>query len=879
MPDRDKPTLARYVEKRAFDRTPEPAGDASPRRAGPLGFVVQLHRARREHYDFRLELDGVLKSWAVPNGLPTASGQKRLAAQTEDHPLEYASFEGAIPRGEYGAGLVIVWDCGVYSPAALGGEGLADRAAAADAVRKGLAAGSLKFVLRGTKLKGAYALVRTDDCWLVIRQDDALPLQLPAPSARSALSGLTLPEAGGARDRGELPFPDGTTEVIPSDLSPMLAKVGEAPVTRPGWRYEPKLDGYRALAFVENGWVRLRSRNGQDLAPAFPQLVEDLGRQDADLVLDGEIVALDTEGRPSFGALQRRATLKAAAAADAEAATPTLFVAFDVLHAAGLNLRRRPYRLRRRTLEQVLLPTARVQLVAVADDAEAMYRAALDAGHEGIVAKRGDSPYLPGRRSDAWLKVKPAPSHEFTIAGYTRTERGIGALLLGEWQDGRLVYVGSVGTGLERAGGIDALKRRLDALESREIPLTRRPNVRRPITWVKPEVAVEVTFRERTSSGRLRQPVLQRLRDDLRSRAPAARPSPRSVVGEVIAQLDRATDAALLTVGRERLSVTNLDREYWPATDRYPAITKRDYLKYLARISPRMLPHLEQRPVTAIRLPAGIGGERFFQKHFERVPAFAATISVWSDHRGDAGDYVLCNDLATLLWLAQHGALEFHVWHSRADASRDAVSRSRDFASSRAALDASVLDLPDYLVFDLDPYLYSGRERPGEEPEYHARGFAQGRKVAYALQEILVAMGFTPYVKLSGKTGLHVFVGIERTIRFEVARELVGEVGRHLLSLMPDDVTMEWSVAKRTGKVFFDHNMNVRGKTLPVAYSPRAVPGAPLSWPVTWDVLQHAEPTDYRIDNLAEHLDSADAWATALTDKQNVQRTLKLEEG
>jgi bifunctional non-homologous end joining protein LigD len=876
--DREQSPLSRYAAKRAFHRTPEPSGVPVPSRDGPLGFVLQLHRARREHYDFRLELDGVLKSWAVPNGLPTDVGQKRLAVETEDHPLEYASFEGTIPKGEYGAGLVIVWDCGVYAPLELGGEGLADRRAAEDSVRAQLRAGALKFTLRGTKVKGSYALVRTDDCWLVIRHADPWPLRMSAPSSRSALSGLTLPDASRAHDERELPFPTGTPEPLPRDLSPMLAKSGEAAVSRPGWRCEPKLDGYRALAFVDGGRVRLRSRNGQDLAPAFPQLAEALAAQDADLVLDGEIVALDEAGRPSFAALQKRAKLAGPAAREADSGSPAVYVAFDVLHVAGLNVRRCPYRARRRALEQVVLPGDRVQLVATSDDAEGLYRAALAAGHEGVIAKRLDAPYLPGRRTDAWLKIKPAPSLEFTVAGYTRTDRGIGALLLGEWQDGRLAYVGSVGTGLERAGGIAALQRRLDALATREIPLSHRPNLRRPITWVRPELVVEVTYRERTTAGRLRQPVFQRVRDDLKSRTKAAVPAPDDRVGEVLAQLERAPDAALLKVGRARVPVTNLAREYWPASGRAPAITKRDYLKYLARVSPRMLPHLAHRPVTAIRLPAGVGGERFFQKHFERVPDFVSTVDVWSEHRGDAGRYVLCNDLATLLWLAQQGALEFHVWHSRTAASPDAVGSARDFARSREALDASVLDLPDYLVFDLDPYLYSGREAPGDEPEYHARGFAQTKRVAYALRDILVAMGFTPYVKLSGRTGLHVFVVIERTVHFEAARALVGEIGRHLTSLMPADVTMEWSVAKRTGKVFFDHNMNVRGKTLPVAYSPRAVPGAPLSWPVTWDVLAHAEPTDFRIDNLAEHLPTPDAWSTALTDKQNVQRTLRPED-
>jgi bifunctional non-homologous end joining protein LigD len=872
MPDRDPASaLARYSERRAFARTPEPAAGVTAARHGPLGFVVQWHRARREHHDFRLELDGVLKSWAVPNGLPTEPGQRRLAVATEDHPLAYASFEGAIPSGEYGAGLVIVWDCGAYAPTALGTEGYADRDAAAAAVREELSAGVLKFELRGVKLKASFALVRTADAWLVVRHagDSARPASRPGGS--SVLSGVSLPDAAAAVDRHELPFPSGPAESMPPDLSPMLAASAEAPVTRPGWRYEPKLDGWRALAFVRDGRVRLRSRKGLDLAPLFPELADDLRAQRLDVVLDGEIVALGADGRPSFAALQRRTGARGGDPS-ADPRAPVVFAAFDLLHAAGMNLRRQPYRLRRRALEQLLLPTERVQLVATGDDAAAMYRAALDAGHEGIVAKREDAAYLPGRRADTWRKTKPRPTAEFVVGGYTHGPQGLASLLLGEWQGGRLAYVGSAGAGLEREAQ-EALATRLDGLRAREVPFASRPTVRRPVTWVRPELVVEVGFRERTATGRLRQPVLARLRDDLPARSPGRRPA-TDAVADVLAQLDRATGAALLSVAGARITVTSLDREYWPATPSTPAITKRDYLRFLARISARMLPHLADRPLTAIRLPAGIGGERFFQKHWERLPSFVPTVDVWSEHRGDAGAYVVCNDLATLLWLGQNGALEFHVWHSRTRPSADAASRSRDFAGSREALDSSVLDLPDYLVFDLDPYLYSGREPPGAEPEYHARGFAQAKEVAARLRDILAAMGFTPYVKLSGKTGLHVFVAIERTVHFELARELVGEIGRHLRSLAPGDVTMEWSVPKRTGRVFFDHNMNVRGKTLPVAYSPRAVPGAPLSWPVTWDQLPHVEPTDFRIDDLDAHLGTPDPWATLLTDRQNVERTL-----
>ena len=335
-----------------------------------------------------------------------------------------------------------------------------------------------------------------------------------------------------------------------------------------------------------------------------------------------------------------------------------------------------------------------------------------------------------------------------------------------------------------------------------------------------------------------------------------------------------------LAVGDARIKLTNLDREYWPADKRagLSPVTKRDLIRYLASVSPYMLPHLADRPLTMIRMPEGIDGERFFQKHWDAtLPPFVDTVKIFSEHKDEKQDYLVANNLPTLLWLGQIGTLEFHVWHSRMKLERDAGSRSTDFSSSLPALEASVLNYPDYLVFDIDPYIYSGKEPKGAEPELNKKGFAVGKRVAFWLHSLLKAMSLQAIVKTSGKTGLHVFVPIERTMTFTESRQVCEMVGRHLMREHPREITMEWAVVKRTGKIFMDYNMNVRGKTLNVAYSPRGVPGAPVSMPLTWEELEAAEPMHFTVRNVLSFLEKAgDRWHDALRSKQNLSQVLDL---
>ncbi|GAB3101044.1 DNA ligase D [Lysobacter terrae] len=914
--------LSEYSAKRRFEATPEPAPAERAHEHGPLLFVVQQHAATRLHYDFRIECDGVLFSWAVPKGPSSDPADKRMAVFVENHPYDYASFEGVIPPKQYGAGEVIVWDCGVYSPDE-DGVFFHDRAQAEQRVREGLKAGKLSLQLRGEKLKGSYALVRTKEAksWLLIKHKDRFVSTADITQHdQSVLSGLRVRELKFVAPPPQMPaaqlVPAGESTPMPSKLAPMLAESGDAAFTHEDWGWEPKLDGYRVLAFIDGDRVQLKSRRGLELAGTFPRLAEELRAQagGGTLVLDGEIVSFDGQGRPSFNALQNRFQLKAAtdiAAADRN--VPTLFFAFDLLYFAGIDLRARPYRERRRYLAQCLLPSPLVQLVHAAADGEAMQEAALASGFEGIVGKRLDSRYEAGKRSKAWLKVKPTQGAEFVIGGYTRgkgSREKLGAVLVGYWDGDALRFASGVGSGFDDRT-LAAVFEPLQPLRIERNPFAEKPDVPGPITWVRPELVAEVNFHEWTGDGHLRAPTFVRLRDDIDpqtvSRNEVARPAesaPRGAkrvaaaraatshakpssssteVAAVLAQLDNTRKMLELAIGPHRIKLSNLDRVYWPANDELEqaALTKRDLLIYLAQVSPLMLPHLADRPLTMIRMPDGIRGQRFFQKHWDQArPDFVETVTVFSGSKDEEHEYLLCNNLPTLLWLAQSGTLEFHVWHSRAKVGPDCASKSTDYATSLESLEASVLNYPDYVVFDIDPYIYSGKEAKGAEPELNTVAFEKGKEIAFALRELLLGMGLEPIVKTSGKTGLHVFVPIKRTLDFDAARHVSELVSRHLMRQRPKDITMEWSVPKRSGKIFMDHNMNVRGKTLNVAYSPRGEPAAPVSMPLTWDELASAYPLDFRIPGVIKRLSRmGDRWSDALTRKQDLERALKKQGG
>ncbi|MBI5284748.1 MAG: ATP-dependent DNA ligase [Chloroflexi bacterium] len=924
-PPPDLDALLRYRQKRDFARTPEPAPGAPPEAAPDLTFVVQQHAAMRMHWDFRLEVDGVLVSWAVPRGPSLNPKDKRMAAHVEDHPYDYGGFEGVIPKGNYGAGQVIVWDNGTYTPDEGGVYSWGDKDEANARMRQQIADGKVSITMRGHKLRGSWTLVRIakdPKSWLLIKhRDEYVSTRDLLLEDRSVISGVTIADLKAGRmpridaPGGGPPHPGARQSVFldARTLRPMLATLVERPFSRDGWLFEPKLDGVRALAFVRDGNVELRSRRGIVATVQYPEVVRALVRQPArSAVFDGEIVAIK-DGAPDFQELQARINLsKPAEVERAAALTPAYYYVFDLLYLDGYDLRQVPLAERKALLERTLAQDEHLKYVEhVAGDGDALYEAATRIGFEGIVAKRAASSYEAGTRSRAWLKVKSVSEQEFVIGGYTEGEGArtstFGGLLVGYYDDGGLRFASSVGSGLTDRM-LTGLKARLSNLRVDEPPFVDPPTTlggrwgggkAARCVWVKPELVAQVRFASWTRDGNLRAPVFKGLRTDVDPasirRETAAHESVDVIVDEqtprdergsiertvatIVDQLDSiAKDEFLLDVDGVRIKLTNLDKVFWPATKDHPPRTKRELVRYYARVAPYLLPHLKDRPLTLTRYPNGVGAAAFYQKHWpSNFPRefHVDRVSLYSSHNDADGEYILVNNVPTLIWLAQLADLEIHAWMARVDPEPDAHGLPPTFSGSEENLDRSVLNYPDFMVFDLDPYIYAGTEKKGEEPALNRRAFEKTREIAFALKDLLQQLRLSSFVKTTGKTGLHIYVPVLRQHTYDEIRAASGALGQFMVQQHPDDLTMEWQTQKRTGKVFFDHNQNTRGKTLAAEYSLRPSPSAAVSAPVTWDELARVYPTDFDIDSELERLARVgDLWSGILDAKQDLQALL-----
>lgn len=933
--------LKEYGRKRDFQRTSEPPPASVSKHEGRLMFVVQKHDASRLHYDFRLEFGGVLKSWPIPKGPSLDPKDKRLAMMVEDHPLDYASFEGVIPKGEYGGGQVIVWDAGTYSPDEDGVFSWDDHDEAERRMQEGLARGKLSFYLQGQKLKGSFTLVKlakseTGKEWLFIKHKDRFvdTERDVTLEDRSIISSLTIADikAGRLPDRARQRLVVQPHDargvkraVFPKSLEPMQATLTEAPFDSPDWFFEPKMDGVRAIVFINGDSVRIISRSGLDATRQYPTIVGEMAEQtERRLMLDGEIVALNEKGVPSFQTIQQRLNLQRDSdIRKMEEQIPVYFYAFDILYVGGYDLRRAPLSDRKALLKQLLVPTDHVHLLEhFEEDGVAAYEGAISAGLEGVMAKKRDSVYESGRRSKAWLKVKGTSEDEFVVGGYTAGTGGraktFGSLLVGQYDDeGRLVYAGNVGTGFDEKTLVLLLKR-LDSLKTVASPFdVMTPGTSRfgrpkdvPIIWVKPELVARVKFAEWTNDGHLRAPSYLGLRGDKPPRdvhretvvappesahaeAPEARADARErrppkrrklftstddpVVGEVLEQLEQKAEKFVVKVGGEKVVLSNLDKPLWPAWEKTRPLTKRDLLTYFARVSTHLLPHLHGRPITLTRYPNGVDAKHFYQKHWEsKLPPFVEPVTVWSEQFQKDQEYLLCNNLPTLLWLGQLADIELHTWYSRVDKEPDG-GRLPDYkGGGEEKFDGSRLNFPDFIVFDLDPYIYSGEEKKGAEPELNRKAFLKTCDVAYWLKDLLDSLSLSSFVKTTGKTGLHIYVPIVRHFDYDAVRSAAETVGRFLVRAHPKDITMEWSVPKRAGKIFFDHNQNVKGKTLASLYSPRPVGWAGVSMPLLWDELRDIYPTHFTIENACDRLaETGDLWSNILAEKHDLASMLE----
>ncbi len=826
--------LEDYRKKRDFSRTPEPAGET--RSAGGSSYCIQKHAASRLHYDFRLELDGVLLSWAVPKGPSFDPRDKRLAMRVEDHPVEYGSFEGVIPEGEYGAGAVVLWDRGTWTPV----------------VEPGLALkkGELKFQLHGEKLAGKWALVRIkgDDpkAWLLVKDKDehartAAELDIVSARPESVLSGRGLAEVAAERDRlwhskvvgaGGKAEPGGPAEgdggarlrlaelagavrgPLPRTQPLALAMVVEAPPAGDDWLHEIKHDGYRIVARMEEGEVRLVSRNGKDWTKEFPQVARAVGRLPAGTaLLDGEVAAVLPNGATSFQALQRRTSDQAA---------PLVYFAFDLLHLDGWDLREVSLEERKEVLRCLLesAPAALRFSDHVRGQGAEFFQKAREAGLEGVVSKRAGAPYREGRGGD-WRKAKCRLSQEVVIGGFTLSSDGrasIGALLVGLFEGEQLVYAGKVGSGFnDRLLG--DLQHRLEARRRKTCPFAEVPaELRRGVHWVEPDLVAQVEFTEWTDEGRMRQPVFLGLRDDREARH-VVRERPGTVEGggvDTVAAgrpweaLRRHATRTYAASGEEVVDLlgvrlTHPDRVYYPDL----GFTKLDLALYYVTIADAVLPHLDGRPLTLVRCPDGVGGETFYQKH----PGF------WTPPQvrrfvvpGKSEEHLFVDSVPGLVALAQAGILEIHPWNSR-------VAR---------------LEEPDQVIFDLDP----------DESLPFSRVAAAARRVRALLSE----RGLESFVKTTGGKGLHVCVPLEPERGWEELEEFTRAVALRLARDEPGTFTTNLLKSHRKGKVYVDYLRNVRGANAVGAFSTRARGGAPVSVPVDWDELDRLSgPTDFTV--------------------------------
>lgn len=778
-------SLDEYQRKRDFKRTPEPKGQR-PTTEPTRRYVVHRHHATRLHWDVRLEMRGILASWAVPQGPPLEGGKRRLAVHTEDHPIEYLDFHGVIPDG-YGAGSMTIWDQGTY-----------------DLIKD--SENEYKVAFHGERLEGEWVLVKTKQNegrdWLMIKHG---PVVKDHP--------------------------------LDAKIEPMLAITADEPFDSPDFAFEPKWDGVRTLAFVDGGVVRLQTRNLLDCTMQYPEAhqIAEASTGGYHAIFDGEIVALDERGAPSFQRLQPRMHVRdESAVRKLRRTTPVVYEVFDLLWLDGEDLGKKPLRERQRLLDEVLTPMGAIrrseQFIGTG---KALFEAAKEQGIEGIVAKRLDAPYTRGR-SAAWVKIKAFRTMECVVGGWTEGEGGrsktLGALLLGIYRDGKLIPVGHVGTGFDERT-LKELQAILKERESPTMPFATEPRVNSPAHWCVPELVCEVQYAEMTREGTLRHPSYRGLRADvspeectgeerrestkvaLREAARAVQSRPAAPAGTV--PPSKARVPSVLQVDGHAIRLTNLEKVLFPE-DGY---TKADLIRYYTEVSPYLIPAIKDRPLTLKVMPDGIAGPFFYQKD---KPQFTPKwVKTWVDKTADREggiDYVLGNDLATLIWLANYTAIEIHPWLSRVDDP----------------------DHPDIAIVDLDPSTGSTWD--------------DVKQTAAVVHDLLDEMGLQGFPKTTGSRGIHIWVPIARKYTFEESRNFVLELGKAAREREPKLITVEVPKERRRG-VYIDFLQNVGGKTTAGPYSVRPIRRAPVSAPLRWDEIGAlGRPDAFTIANMGARI-------------------------
>ena len=855
------PKLEEYRRKRRFDLTPEPSGkDAQA--TSENTFVVQKHAARRLHYDFRLAINGTLKSWAVPKGPSLSSADKRLAVQTEDHPLEYGGFEGKIPEGSYGAGTVMVWDRGTFNV-----EGTLD-------ARKQLEREEIKFNLNGEKLRGSFVLVKLRHSekgneWLMMKHKDAAEDSAWNIEEHdgSVLTGRTLEEI-----KEELPpkrkaSPIRAAELqgarkcsMPSRVEPMLATLTDRPFSDPNWLFEIKWDGVRALARIENDALTLRSRTGVDMDKRYPELAslpDALAARQA--ILDGEIVALDTLGHSDFELLQERMHVRAPSES-LLSRVPVVYFAFDLLYCDGYDLRETPLLDRKQLLHRLLRTSEQFRYSDhQLEHGKELFGLAEQNGLEGIVAKRADSPYV-GDRSPYWVKLKITKTVDAVVGGWSAPRSAalpFGSLLLGLYQGKKLRFIGHVGSGFD-AKKLKEVTSKLKELAAPACPFDTVPETNERPSWVSPVLVARVKFSGWTQEHSLRHPVFLALREDARpmdcqlENEAASAADPTAVrapefVGRVLntkAQIEAelfkgCSETVTIELDGKRLRLSNLNKVYFPES----GYTKRNLLAYYYRMADFVLPFLGDRPLVLRRYPDGIKGQAFFQKDLrEGIPEWFTTMPLDSEKRGEEIHYATANDRASLLFLTGLGCIDHNPWSSR-------------YAD---------LEHPDYFFFDLDPS--------------EGTDFSVVVTIARVLHEKLEELRLVSFLKTSGATGIHLYIPVEPVYTYEQLRTFAEIVARTVTAEHSNLVTNERSVARRpAGRVLIDVQQNALGRPLAAPYAVRAFPQAPVSAPLLPRELRPGlRPASLNIKTVFARLkEKGDLWGDFWERRQRLENAIE----
>ncbi len=817
--------LEEFNEKRNFDNTPEPAGN--PEECEEKNrFVVQRHMARREHYDFRLQVKDVLVSWAIPKKPVYDPEVKRLAIKVEDHPLSYIHFEGNIPKGNYGAGTVMVWDIGYYY---LDGE---KHFPSPGEMRKRIAKGSLKLYLQGTKLKGYFNLVKSNDK----EKEEWFFMKAPEDAGeneheqKSALTGRSMDEIEESpeewnsdkqqKETVEKEKPAEKTQKkkspakkkkFPGFIKPMLATLTQSAFSDEEWIFEMKFDGYRIIASKEENNPILYSRNGNDYSDRYRLILEELSGINASFVADGEVCYMENAETMNFQKLQNKENEQ----------DKLHYYIFDLLWLNGHDLTSFPQTERKKLLETMLknAPEHIHYVNHIEKEGEAFYNEVEKKQIEGIIAKRATAKYHPGNRSDDWLKIKTGYRQEMIICGYTPSDkqsRAFSSLLCCVNENNKLIYTGRVGTGFSENLQKEILGK-LKKLRTEKVPVDNPPN-RKDVKWVKPELLCEVKFSTWTKDKIMRHPSFVGLRSDKK---------PQEIHIEKPVSRIKA---------ESKVSFSNTDKVFWPEQ----GLTKGDVIDYYSDISEYILPYLKDRPQSLYRTPNGMEGKGFFQKNMENLaPEWAETVTL-DNSKGGTIEYLLCQDMDTLLYMANLGCIEINPWSSS----------------------IPELDKPDFMIFDLDPVEID---------------FDKVIEIARAFKILFDQLSIPAYCKTSGSRGLHIYVPVKQLYTYPQVQNFVKLIEKHIHTQYKDITSFERSPSKRKGKIYLDYLQNAKGKTMSSVYSLRPRPGAPVSAPVHWDELKEGlTPDKFNLQNMRKRLEKeGDLWEGIFDKRIDLGEVLK----